>query len=136
MGMVAATIGPLRVIGECCSTDAVKQSVVFSSGVASAWQKLPTDPVGDTTVTFQGVVAGSEIRVYYTDGSDAAGAESCVENQSLLWTVYPPGSQYNTVTIRIVHPDYKIKEFTYTSVLGNQSIPVQMERDKWYSNQA
>ena len=96
--------------------------------------RLPTDPIGATTVTFDGVNAGSEIRVYLSDGSEAAGVEMCDDNHVLTWSVYASGSADNTVRIVIVHPDYKIKEFSYTSRVGAQSIPVQQEPDKWYSN--
>lgn len=101
-----------------------------SLGVA-AWA---TDPIGTTTVTFSGVNAGSEIRVYLPDSTEAAGIETCASNQVLSWSVYSSGSPNNTVRIVIVHPNYKIKEFTYTATAGSQSIPVQQEPDKWYSN--
>lgn len=101
-----------------------------SVGVCS----LPTDPVGTTDVTFDGVNAGSEIRVYLPDGTEAAGIESCAADQVLSWSVYAPGSPNNTVTVRIVHPTYKIKEFDYTASTGAVSLPVQQEIDKWYSN--
>lgn len=48
--------------------------------------------------------------------------------------MYAPGSPNNTVTVRIVHPTYKIKEFDYTASTGAVSLPVQQEIDKWYSN--
>ena len=101
-----------------------------SLGVA-AWA---TDPVGTTTVTFSGVNAGSEIRVYLPDATEAAGIETCAANQVLSWSVYASGSPNNTVRIVIIHPSYKIKEFTYTATAGSQNIPVQQEPDKWYSN--
>jgi hypothetical protein len=41
---------------------------------------------------------------------------------------------YNAARIVIIHPDYKIKEFTYAAATGDQSLPIQQERDKWYSN--
>ena len=97
---------------------------------------LPTDPIGTTTVTFDGVQSGSEIRVQLPDLSEAAGVETCDDNHVLTWSVYASGSANNTVRIVIVHPDYKIKEFSYTSRVGAQSIPVQQEIDKWYSNPA
>lgn len=99
-------------------------------------QRLPTDPIGSTTVTFDGVHAGSEIRVQFPDLSEAAGVETCDYNHVLTWSVYASGSANNTVRIVIVHPDYKIKEFSYTSRVGAQSLPVQQEPDKWYSNPA
>lgn len=98
--------------------------------------RLPTDPIGTTSVTFDGVNAGSEIRVYLPDGTELAGVESCDANHVLTWPVYAAGSANNTVRIVIVHIAYKIKEFTYTSRIGAQSIPVQQEPDKWFSNPA
>ena len=87
-----------------------------------------------TTVTFAGVNAGSEIRVYLPDGTETAGVESCDADHELTWTVYAVGNTDNVVTIRIVHTAYKIKEFTYTSAEGAQTLPVQQEADKWYRN--
>lgn len=109
---------------------------ITSVGVSLGVCRLPTDPIGTTTVTFDGVHAGSEIRVQLPDLSEAAGVETCDDNHVLTWSVYASGSANNTVRIVIVHPDYKIKEFSYTSRVGAQSIPVQQEIDKWYSNPA
>lgn len=111
-------------------------NVVHLGGVALGVARLPTDPVGTTTVTFDGVNAGSEIRIYLPDGTEVAGVETCEANHILTWIVYAPGSPNNTVRIVIVHLDYKIKEFTYVSRIGAQSIPVQQEPDKWRSNPA
>ena len=98
--------------------------------------RLPSDPIGTTTVTFDGVHAGSEIRVQLPDGSEAAGVETCDDNHALTWSVYATGSSNNTMRIVIVHTASKLKEFTYTSRIGAQSIPDQQEPDKWYSNPA
>ena len=95
---------------------------------------MPTDPIGTTTVTFSGVQAGTEIRVYTPDGSELAGVESSMMNPVLTWPVYAAGSPNNSVTIRIVNVAYKIKEFGYTSAVGTVSVPVQQERDHWYKN--
>lgn len=97
-------------------------------------QGIETDPVGTATVTFSGVQAGSEIRVYLPDGAEAAGVETCDANHVLSWPFYVSGSALNTVTIRIVNTAYKIKEFDYTCSLGAQTLPVQQEADKWYVN--
>lgn len=83
-----------------------------------------------TTVTFSGVASGSEIRVYDASLNELAGIESCAANQSLTWAVPSPA----TVQIKIINTAYKIKDFSYVSVAGDQSIPVQMEPDQWYSN--
>ena len=101
---------------------------------ASGWFRLPTDPLGFITATFDGVNANSEIRVYpAAGGAELAGVELCAANPTLVWGVY---SGADLVVIRIVHTAYKIKEFTYTAQKGSVVIPVQQEPDKWYSNPA
>lgn len=84
------------------------------------------------TVTFSGVNAGSEIRVYNSTGTELNGIESCDANQVLSWAV----PAVVTVTVRVVHPDYKIKEFDFTTTAGASNLPIQQEVDKWYSNPA
>lgn len=88
------------------------------------------EPVS-TTVTFTGVNAGGEIRVYNSSGTELAGVESCSADHELTWTV-PVGD----VRVVIVSTAYKIKEFDYTSIAGTQSLPIQQELDKWFSNPA
>lgn len=85
-----------------------------------------------TTVTFSGVVAGSEIRVYDAGLNELAGVESCAADHVLTWTVPSPA----TVGIKIINTAYKIKDFSYNSTAGNQTIPTQMELDQWFSNPA
>lgn len=102
--------------------------------VAQGVFRFDTDAIGTTTVTFSGVNADSEIRVYLPDGTEVAGVEDCTADPVLIWSVYSAGSPNNTVTIRIVHPSYKIKEFNYPASAGVVNLPVQQERDPWYSN--
>lgn len=97
---------------------------------------LPGDSIGSTTITFQGVHSGSEIRIYQPDGTEVGGVESCATDQSIAAVpYYVGGSGNNTVTIRIVAMAYRILEFTYTlSAVSAQSIPIQQYADSWYSN--
>lgn len=102
---------------------------------AGAVNPLPPDmSIGTTTVTLDGVIAGSEIRVYDPDLNELAGVETCSASHVLTWPVYADGSPNNNVQIKIINTAYRIKDFPYTSKVGNQSIPVQMEPDKWFSN--
>jgi len=98
--------------------------------------RLPTDSIGNATRTFEGVNAGSEIRVFLPDGTEAAGVESCVADQVLIWGAYSPGSANNTVRIVIVNELYGTKEFNYLASVGTGSIPIQQEPDKWFNNPA
>lgn len=96
--------------------------------------RLPTESIGTATVVFTGVNAGSEIRVYLPDTTEAAGIESCTADQALAWPAFALGNPNNTVRIVVIHSAYRIKEFTYTVSVGSQTLPIQQEPDKWYSN--
>ncbi len=106
----------------------------MNHGGAIGRQLRSDDPIGNAIVTFSGVNANSEIRVYLPGSVEAAWVELCDADHVLTWQVYAPGSPNNTVTIRIVNVAYKIKEFNYTSSVGNVSLPVQQEPDHWYKN--
>lgn len=97
-------------------------------------RRMPTDSIGTATVAFVGVHADSEIRVYLPDGTEVAGVENCDADQVLAWPVYSVGSPNNTVRIVVMHMEYRLKEFTFTAFAGAQSLPVQQDRDPWYSN--
>lgn len=104
--------------------------------------RLPTDPIGTTTVTFDGVVAGSEIRVYLPDGvggsagTEVAGLDYCVAQQQLTWPVYAGGSPNNTVWIHIIKRGLRWMKFPYASKSGAQSIPIFQNTDLGYNNPA
>lgn len=102
-------------------------------GYIFSGESLPSDPIGTTTVTFSGVNAGSEIRVYLPDGTELAGIETCSANQQLTWPVYAPGAN-SVVRIVIVNFNYELMEFSYTPVVGSQSIPIQQRTDRWASD--
>lgn len=89
------------------------------------------DHPASTTVTFSGVNAGSEIRVYDASGNELAGVESSTANPELTWVL-----STGDVRIVVVHLDYKVKDFQYTPISGAVSLPVQQEADSWYRNPA
>lgn len=104
-------------------------SAAFAEGVF----RLPTDPLRYVALTFDGVNAGSEIRCYLNStGAELFGEESCDANH--VFSAVPYYGTGQVVTLRIVHPDYRIKEFSYTVPASSQVIPIQQEPDKWYSN--
>lgn len=119
---------------EIVAVDASMNHLHGRHGLSFQYKRLPTEAVGTCSVTFSGVNAGSEIRVYLPGAVEAAGVENCAADHTLTWNAFSAGNPNNTVRIVIIHPDYKIKEFEYVSSVGSQSIPVQQERDKWYSN--
>lgn len=96
--------------------------------------------VGTTTVTFSGVVVGSEIHVYLPDGdggsagTEVAGVESCSANQVLSWPVYAPASPNNTVFITIIKRGVGWLKFPFQSVVGSQLLPIFQRPDLGYNN--
>ena len=104
------------------------------AGVALSRQALPTDPIGTTAVTFQGVQAGTEIRVYLPDGTEAAGVEDCTADPVLTWPVYAAGSPNNSVFITLLKRGYRWQRFNYHSIVGSQTLPIFQIADLGYSN--
>lgn len=103
-------------------------------GAVGAFRK-PTDALALISLTFDGVNANSEIRAYLnSDGSEVFGVESCNADHVFTGVAYYGTGQ--TVTIKIVHPNYRIKEFEYDIPSSSQILPIQQEPDKWYSNPA
>lgn len=122
-------------------TSTTKFVNIVGSGVYGE-TRLPSDALGNTTVTFDGVVAGSEIRVYLPDGvggsagTEVAGLDSCVAQQQLTWPVYAGGSPNNTVWIHIIKRGLRWMKFPYASKSGAQSIPIFQNTDLGYNNPA
>lgn len=122
-----------RQLGRSPDGEPIKTAAFVGLGGHSI-EKLATDAIGSVALTFDGVNAGSEIRVLLADGTEQAGVESCDADHVLTGIpLYPAGSPNNDVTIHIVALGYKIKELTYT-VTGTAVIPIQQDRDPWYSN--
>lgn len=115
-------------------TEAVKYATPVGVSVYSVL-KGSGDYLYTVDLTFDGVAAGSEIRAYLqSDGTELFGVESCDADHVFSGVPYSgPGV---VCDIRIVNSAYRIKEFTYTIPLSDQSVPIQMEADKWYSNPA
>ncbi len=101
--------------------------------VSYSRQTLPEDPIGTTTVTFSGIQAGTEIRVYLPDGTEVTGVEDCVANQSLPFDVYAPGAN-STMYITLLKRGYRWQRFNYTPVVGAQTLPIFQIVDLGYSN--
>lgn len=97
-------------------------------------QSLPTDPIGSATVTFSGVQAGTEIRVYLPDGTEAAGVEDCTADPVLTWPVYAAGSPNNSVFITLLKRGFRWQRFNYQSIVGSQTLPIFQIADLGYSN--
>lgn len=127
---------PLGFPVENCIADSINANMHGEQGGVFCIQRLPTEPVGSCSVTFSGVNAGSEIHVYLPDGTEVAGTELCVENQTLVWSVYSVGSPNNTVQITIIKRGLRWQKFSYVSTVGASSIPIFPQPDLGYNNPA
>lgn len=103
-------------------------------GASFGISRWSSDATGTTSVTFSGVKAGSEIRVYLSDRTEVAGIEGCVDNQVLSWGTYASGNPNNNVRVVIISLNNKILDFNYVSVQGSQSIPIFQEEDPWFKD--
>jgi hypothetical protein len=81
------------------------------------------------TVTFSGVVANTEIRVYNASGTEIAGVENCSANQVLEWALTE-----GPVRVSLLSLPYKNQDFTFTAVAGAQSLPIRQLPDPNYRN--
>ena len=113
-----------------------------AGGVPTGQFRLPSDPVGMTNVTFDGLPSGVEVHVYLPDGPDQSagtelnGIESSAVNQVLSWAVYSPGSPNNNVWITLLKRGMRFQKFRYTAKAGDQTLPIFMQQDLGYNNPA
>lgn len=87
-----------------------------------------------TTITFDGVPAGTEIRIYDQLGAAAvelAGVESSAANPSLTVTYTGPGQ---VVWVTVASLTRKLQQFQLTVPAEDTTVPMQMSLDPWYSN--
>jgi hypothetical protein len=87
-----------------------------------------------TTLTFDGVPAGTEIRIYDQLGASAvelAGVESSAANPSLTVTYTGPGQ---VVWVTVASLTRKLQQFQLTVPAEDTTVPMQMSLDPWYSN--
>lgn len=99
-------------------------------------QTLPTDPAGTVTLRFSGIKSGSELHIFYPDGSKGASIESSVENQQVTVQRYAAGSPFNNVRVLIASLGYENLDFNIELPEENSSIPVFQRIDRAYRNPA
>ncbi len=102
----------------------------YSTGV----QRLPTDPIGNTTVTFDGVVVGSAVQIESQDGTTVLHNSMAASSSfSVVMSVYSTGSPLNSWRIKIrkgsAAPYYRPYETLATAVVGAMSIYVSQIPD-------
>lgn len=108
--------------------------IVNSAGIMLSLAKIPSDPLGVTTVTFSGVVPGTEIAVIDSNGNIVADVENCVANQQIALPFYQSGNSLNDVTFRLISLQYVDQDISFTLTPSNVTVPVQQRIDRNYLN--
>lgn len=97
-------------------------------------QRLPSEPVGNVTLTFPNIKPGSELHIFSTvSGDEIAGIESVVASQAVTLPLYGSGNAYNVVRVFIASLAYENLDFAYT-LATSASIPTFQRIDRNYSN--
>ena len=107
----------------------------YSAGLSLGVLRLPTDPIGNFTLTLTNIVIGSAIRV------EIASTGATVENRTAgasteVFTVpaYGVGSAFNDLRIKVrkasTAPTYKPFETQATALVGSQSIFIAQQLDE------
>ena len=122
-------------ITACVLVDENQRGVVRQeNGIFYSVQSLPEDPAGPITLTFSGIKAGSELHIYYPDGSKGATIESATTNQQVTVQRYVDGSPFNTVRVLIASLGFENLDFPVELPTSNSSIPVFQRIDRNYRN--
>lgn len=103
-------------------------------GAALGLGRLPTDPAGVVTLRFSGIKNGSELHIFYLDGSKGASVESAIDNQQVTVQRYVVGSPFNSVRVLIASLGYENLDFNIELPEENSSIPVFQRIDRAYRN--
>ncbi|MDD2657955.1 MAG: hypothetical protein PHD04_04910 [Candidatus Pacebacteria bacterium] len=116
----------------------VVSSTLFSTpaprGSVVGYVRLPTDPIGTTTVTLTNIIDGSALQIESQDGSTTF-HNSVVAGTSKVVTlqVYASGSPLNDLRIKVrkgsVAPYYQPYETMLTAVVGSASVYVSQIPD-------
>lgn len=89
-------------------------------------------PMGQCIGTFNGVEAGSEIRIYDENDVELAGVENCFASPTLSWPI--PSNP--VVKVTVIKRGRQWRKFTVTSIDGALTIPVFQPVDRGYNNPA
>lgn len=109
---------------------------LFLGGAGVGSLPLPSDPVGQVTITFSGVKAGSEIKLISSGMTIIAGTDSASFNTSFVVDKYTVGSANNVIRILIIALGYEIIDISFTIPQSDASIPVFQRIDRTYNNPA
>lgn len=107
---------------------------VFQAAHGVFFAPLPDDPIGTTTVTFDGVVAGSSVQIESQDGSTVLHYGTAPGGSfDIALPVYASGSPLNAWRIKVRKgtsaPTYQPYETLMTATVGSSSIYINQLPD-------
>lgn len=102
-------------------------------GLALGVFRLPTDPIGTTTVTLTNLVSGSAIRIEEADGTLREYRDADATSEVFTLDVYSAGSAKNDLVIKVrkgtAAPKYLPYTTYLTAVVGSQSVYIAQVAD-------
>lgn len=107
---------------------------VLQPGAAAGQLRLPTDPIGNFSLTLTNVVVGSAIQVESTTGQVVLNRTAVAPTEAFAVQAYAVGSPLNNLRIKVrkgsASPYYQPWETQATAVVGSQSIYVSQIPDE------
>lgn len=104
---------------------------IGSTALGSA--RLPTDPIGTTTVTLTNLISGSAIRIEEADGTLREYREADATSEEFTLQVYSVGSAKNDLVIKVrkgtAAPKYLPYTTYMTAAVGAQSVYISQVAD-------
>lgn len=110
------------------------KSAPVMNGLSLGAFRLSTDPVGLVTLRFEGIRSGSELHVFYQDGTKAASIESTIESQQIVVQRFVYGAPMNTVRVLIASLGYENIDFSFDLPTTDSSVQVFQRIDRNYKN--
>lgn len=131
---ISPTIGvklKVRATTNTVNTDAIAALRISTTTTLTDQRTLY--PLDGYALTLSGLPHEAEVRCYVgaKDGTATEIGGTETSGTTFTFTHYSAGQ---SGFIHVIHPDYKLKEFDYTYAASDREIPMQMDRDTWYSN--
>lgn len=104
------------------------------SGLAAlSRQSLPSDPIGNLTLTLDNIAIGSSVQIETQSGITLVNRTAAATTELFSLVVYAPGSPLNSLRIKVRKgssaPFYRPFETLTTATVGSQSIYVAQQQD-------
>lgn len=125
--MLSIPIQPVQLL------HSVRGNLIFEGAASLGLLRLPTDPIGSTTVTLTNLISGSAIRIEEADGTLREYREADATSEEFTLQVYSVGSAKNDLVIKVrkgtAAPKYLPYTTYMTAAVGAQSVYISQVAD-------